>query len=438
MIGEILNFRSSRQIAFFLYGLFSLSVTGAEPADPKAPGKTTIDAIVAEVVERNPELTFYNAEVAAAKAERRSAGAFANPELSSSVGDKRVSVGNLTSDGIAWSASIKQPFEWPGRISLRKAIANSQIKLAELGLDQFKAALAARARSLAFKLFSAQEKSASAREVADRFQALRETLVQRDPAGLTPALETRIIEATELTLQRKAAEAALAEQTANLELNQLRGQPWTNVFKIDPPLLDFPALPEMPALVAAAQTNNFELRMREAELEMQGFKLSLTKNEKYPAISVGPYVSQERAGDRETQVGIGISLPVPLWNRNSGKIAAQEARRVQAETLLNVAHRNLERQVIEQALAYQSRVDAMSKWRIDSVQQFQKAAALADRHYRLGAVPIATYVELQKQYMEAVDTLLTTRSDALDAAEELQRLTGLDLQQVAPKSEEKK
>jgi cobalt-zinc-cadmium efflux system outer membrane protein len=59
-------------------------------------------------------------------------------------------------------------------------------------------------RSLAYGLFAAQEKAAAAGEVADRFQALREVLVQRDSAGLTPQLETRIIEATELTMQRRA------------------------------------------------------------------------------------------------------------------------------------------------------------------------------------------------------------------------------------------
>ena len=85
--------------------------------------------------------------------------------------------------------SVRQTFEWPGRIPLRKAIANQQIQLAELGLAQFKAALAARTRSVAFGLFAAQQKAAAAREVADRFHALREVLVQRDPAGITPELE---------------------------------------------------------------------------------------------------------------------------------------------------------------------------------------------------------------------------------------------------------
>ena len=45
-------------------------------------------------------------------------------------------------------------------------------------------------------------------------------------------------------------------------------------------------------------------------------------------------------------------------------------------------------------------------------------------------MPIATYVELQKQYLEAVEVLLDTRREALEAGQELQRLTGLDLDAV--------
>ncbi len=398
-----------------------------------------IEALVADVLEHNPEINFYRAEVAAARGERRTAAAFANPELSTTIGDKHVVAGPVNSDGLAWSVSVRQAFEWPGRIPLRKAIANHQIKLAELGLNQFRASLASRARTLAFGLFAAQEKASAAREVAERFQALREVLVQRDSAGLTPVLEIRIIEASELTLQRKATEATLAEQAALLELNQLRGQPWEQSLKIEPPKLVFPAFPGIEPFLASAQTNNFEIRMRQAELEQQGFKVSLAKNEKYPAVTVGPYLSQERSGDRETQVGIGLSIPVPLWNRNGGKVVTEEARRLQAETSLFVANRNLERQVMEKALAYQTRLNEMAKWRPDSVQQFKEAAALADRHYRLGAVPIATYVELQKQYLEAVDALLSTKREALDAAQELQRLTGFDLNQLpAAKTEEQK
>jgi outer membrane protein, heavy metal efflux system len=393
---------------------------------------TELQTLVADVLEHNPEINFYRAEIAATKGERRTATTWANPEVSTTVGQKQVRGDGLSGEGVAWSVSVQQTFEWPGRIPLRKAIANRQIQLAELGFAQFKAALAARTRTLAYGLFAAQEKAAAAKEVADRFQQLREVLVQRDPAGLTPQLETRIIEATELTLQRRSTEAALAAQSALLELNQLRGTPWTNELTVRVGKLEFTPTPGQAALIQAAETNNFELQMRRVELEQQGFKVSLARKDGYPSLTVGPYFSQERAGDSEQQVGIGISLPLPLWNRNKGNVETAEARRAQAETLLFVAQRDLDRRILQTALTHKTKLDEMGNWRPESVEEFRKAAVLADRHYRLGAVPIATYVELQKQYLEAVEALLDTRREALEAAQELQRLTGLDFNAVQP------
>jgi cobalt-zinc-cadmium efflux system outer membrane protein len=396
--------------------------TNAQPAE--------LESLVADVLEHNPELGFYRAEIAAARGERRTAAAWANPELSTTVGQKQVTAGGLSAEGVAWSVGLQQPFDWPGRIPLRKAIANRQAQLAELGLAQFKLSLAARTRTLAYGLFAAQAKAAAAKEVAERFQQLREVLVQRDPAGLTPQLETRIIEATELTMQRKATEAHLASQAALLELNQLRGQPWTQPLKVETVRLAFAAAPDAPSLLAAAQTNNFELRMRQVELEQQDFKVSLAKKEGYPVFSVGPYFSQENAGDRERQIGIGLSMPLPLWKRNKGNIETATARQQQAETSIFVTQRVIERQIIQQALTYETKLAEMGKWRPESVDEFRKAAELADRHYRLGAVPIATYIELQKQYLDAVEALLDTRREALEAGQQIQVLTGLEFDAV--------
>lgn len=410
-----------------LVAAFGSAALGARAAEPLVvnTNAVSLDALVAETLERNPELKFYQAETAAAKAGRKTAGLPANPELSGTVGQKTLHGPGLSAEGVAWSVSVAQPFEWPGRIGLRKAIANREIELAELGLGRFRAALAARVRTLAFGLFAAQERAAAAREVADRFRALREVLVQRDPAGLTPLLETRIIEATELTMQRKASEATLATQAALLELNQLRGATPGAGLSVGQTHLAFRPSEDKETLVALARTNNFELRVRVAELAQQGFRVELAKNERYPSISVGPTISEERAGDRERVIGVGVSLPLPLWNRNTGSIEAAKARQVQAETSLYVAQRETERRVVEAALTYETKLREMARWRPDSVQHFREAADLADRHYRLGAVPVSTYVELQKQYLEAVEGLLDTKKEALETAQNLELLTGL-------------
>ncbi|MCL5287489.1 MAG: TolC family protein, partial [Acidobacteria bacterium] len=411
--------------------------TNEAPVAVTSTNAATLDTLVAETLTGNPELKFYEAEILAAKGGRKTAGLLANPEVSGSVGNKTVRSGGLSAEGVAWSVSVVQPFESPGRIGLRKAIANRDIELAELGYARFKLALAGRVRTLAYGLFAAQEKAAAAREVAERFKALREVLVQRDPAGLTPLLEIRVIEATELTMQRRASDATLAAQSALLELNQLRGVPPATRLAVSQTAIAFRPAESVAMLTALAHANNFELRVRAVELAQQGFRVDLAKNERFPDISVGPTISEENAGDRERVIGLGVSLPLPLWNRNKGNIETAVARQMQAEVSLNVTAREIKRKVVEAALTYETKVREMGRWRPDSVEQFKEAADLGDRHYRLGAVPIATFVELQKQYLEAVESLLDTKKEALEAAQNLELLTGLKPSLATMQEEEK-
>ena len=407
-----------------------LSATAAEESGTNAFKQ---EDFVAEVLQRNPEVKFYEAEIAAAKGERKAAGTFANPELNGDVGHKRArdAAGTLAGEGIAWSVGLSQTFEWPGRLGLRKAIANRQISMAELGLEKFKASLAARARTVAFASHAAREKETAANEVARRVHALREVVVQRDPAGVTPLLEMRILEANALTAERKAVEAALEAQSANLELNLLRGERADAKVQIHASQQKFTPLPAFEELLTAARTNSYDLRTRQIELEQQGFRVSLAKNDRWPAVTVGPFYSEERAGEKERIAGLGVSLPLPLWNRNSGNVQVANAREQQAEASLRAAHREAERELMEKVSGYSARFAALSRWRPDTIAQLREAAELGDRHYRLGAVPIATYVELQEKYLEAVEAYFDLQTEGYAAAQQVQLLTGLRLAEEA-------
>ncbi len=415
-----------------LCGLVLLAASSrAQTPPPDAPA-VSLPALVQEILAGNPELKFYEAEIDAARAARRASGALADPELSVSAGRKRVRdpAGALRGEGMTWSVSLAQTFEWPGRLSLRKSLANGQIALAELGLARFRAALAARARTLAYGLYAAQEKAAAAAEVAARYRELREIFLARDPAGLTPLLETRVIEAQELALQRRAASAALTAQSALVELNQLRGAAYSSPVRTTAGRLLFHLGPAVEEALAAARENNFDFRAAKLELEQQGLTVSLARNERHPRVTVTPFLSQENAGDRERTFGLGLTVPLPVTPRGGANVAAAEARRRQAETAVVVAQRKLEREVVTAWLAFESRVREVAKWAPDSAEKFRDAAALADRHYRLGAVPLATYIELQGAYLEAVDALHDTKRDALEAGLRLQELTGLDFNAV--------
>src|SRR5262245_39529984 len=61
----------------------------------------SLESLVAEALDKNPELRFYEAEITAAKAGRRTAGLFGNPEVNGSVGQKSVRGGGVNAEGVA-------------------------------------------------------------------------------------------------------------------------------------------------------------------------------------------------------------------------------------------------------------------------------------------------------------------------------------------------
>ncbi|MFZ2277847.1 MAG: hypothetical protein WAW39_08605 [Prosthecobacter sp.] len=98
----------------------------------------SIEHLVSLTLTANTEIRFYEAEIIKARANGSTAGRQSNPTLELQYGKNKLIAPEANSDGLAFSASLAQPIEWPGRLGLRKAIANRDIALAELGLDRFR------------------------------------------------------------------------------------------------------------------------------------------------------------------------------------------------------------------------------------------------------------------------------------------------------------
>src|ERR1700731_1632291 len=184
--------------------VFVVSLAGSAAAEPRS-----IASLVEEAYQKNPELHFYEQEIAAARGDRRTAGTWPNPDLSGQIGGKIYNSldGKYLGTAPAWTVSLTQTFEFPGRVSLRKAIADKQIALAQLGLEQFRVSLRNQIEMLCYRLLAAQDRAAAAAEVAKRFRGLIAALVLREPAGPTPLIEMRILEGNAATFNHRATQA---------------------------------------------------------------------------------------------------------------------------------------------------------------------------------------------------------------------------------------
>lgn len=391
-------------------------------ASPGASG-ASVNSLVTEALKRNPELEFYRAAIGAAQGERRTAREWANPELQTELGGKVVR-GNESSAGPLWSLGFAQPFEFGPRRALRKAIANHQLALAQVGLENFELELANRVRLLAYRAIIARKKSATTLEISQRFRDLSRVLGEREPAGVGPLLESRIIEANELTLDRQRVEAERELQTASYELNQLRAAPVDAPIELAEEELRFAAIPPMSRLLSFVRAGNYEVRMRQLELEQQGFKVRLSRTEAWRGITAGAFARGERADTDENHFGLSVQLPLPLWNQNQGAVQTARAREVQAAASLNATLRKVENEIAAAAATYNARLADIARWSPQVLGRMREAAELADKNYRLGALPIATYTALQTEYLDAQTALLTTQAEALEARQKVELLIG--------------
>ncbi|MCA1962320.1 MAG: TolC family protein [Prosthecobacter sp.] len=388
--------------------------------------------LVNEALQKNPEIRYYEAEIAAARGGRHSAGQLANPELSTSFGGMAI-VSQV--DGMVWSATISQVFDFPGRMSLRKAIADRDIQLAELGLQQFKSQLANEVRARAGDVILLRRKEAAARDVRERLEALVNVLIQRDTGSVSALLERRILEASLLSSDRILTDASKAAREAAATLSVLCGRAPDVALTLSGVVTSFPDVPELPVLKQQAARTNFNLQQKRLNLAKQGLKVDLTKSERWGDITFGPYMAGQTAGNTQIEAGVVFSIPLPLWNKNKGNIDAEKARVQQAETLLMATLRDLERDLAIERSAYLAELDALSRWKPESEAQFADAAKQADEHFRLGAVPAATYVEMQRGYLDAIDSLIESRRNAWKHRMAIERLTGSALtgESITPK-----
>lgn len=418
--------------SLFVFFITTLLSSASILLSARESSSLTPDDLVAEALQKNPEAQWYEAEIAAARGGRQSAGQFDNPELNTELGGMGI---NGQKDGLVWRAQILQTFDFPGRMSLRKAIADRDITLAELGLQQFKSQLSNEVRARAGDVILLKRKEDAARSVRVRLESLIDVLVQRDTGSVSALLERRILEATLLTSDRTLTDASKEVREAMATLAVLCGRGPDQAIQLSGAVSSFPNAPKLETLKQQAALTNFDLQQKRLNVAKQGLKVDLTKSERWGDITFGPYMAGQHAGGTQIEGGFVFSIPLPLWNKNKGNVAAEQARTQQAEALLLATLRDLERDLSVERSAYLAELDALSRWRPESEKQFADAAKQADEHYRLGAVPAATYVEMQRGYLDAMDSLIESRRNAWKHRMEIERLTGTALtgESVTPK-----
>ena len=97
------------------------------------------------------------------------------------------------------------------------------------------------------------------------------------------------------------------------------------------------------------------------------------------------------------------------------------------EAELTTLIRETERKVADAEFIYRSRRDEAEQLQATILPQLREAAETGDRNYREGTVQLATYTELQKQYLDSIDAFTAAQAAAIEARQQLEQLTATRL-----------
>ncbi len=393
---------------------FVLVGTLLAQAPPQSSSPNSVETLVSMALANNAEFKVFESEVAAAKGQRTQTGFFKNPEVSFEFGGREVrdSENILQGNGATLNVAVMQTFEFPGKGTLRKAIANKNVEIAELGLEQFRLALAGQVRVLAYEHLAAVSEAEAAEAVYRRSSELASQLNSQSNFGARLQIEIRLVQASLVELGAAIKEASLRREETRTQLNVLLGRPQNLPLRINESLIPPTKKLNESALVFAAQQSNPLLKIRQRELERSSRELTSVRLDIAPDFSIGPFFSRDVAGDTEQNIGGAISATIPLWDWNIGNIRSAKARVEAAAALRVKSERDIEAQILSRLKSYELTRRQLGMIPNGLLKNIREASTLADTQFRNGSISAQLYLETQSAYL---NTLRTSQAAVLDA-----------------------
>lgn len=399
-----------------VFGVSAHTLAGAAAQD--AFRTLTVDAAVAEAIQRNLGLLAMQSSLSVADAGVVAAGLRPNPVLSGGADSLDwLGTGFDETNGAGppqLSVRIDVPLERPGKRALRIDLATEGTRVARA---QFADAVRRLALDVTLAGIDVLEAKARVRLAEDNLQAL-ERLVElnerRLSSGAIPQLEVTRSRVAMLQYRGSVADAERTLRTARLKLLPLLGRtPDDQPIDIDDRLDLAPraAAPDLAALQQAARASRPDLLALQHEQARTQADLRLQIAEGRVDYTVGAeYRRQQGVNGRGNLLGLFVGVPLPVFNRNQGEIARAQAEARQAGQAL-VAH---EAEVAaEVATAYQefeSSRQLLLELERDLLPLTVDARTATTYVYQAGATSLLDVLDAQRAYNDTMDTYYSAQA----------------------------
>lgn len=282
----------------------------------------SLQSIPDRIKKQNPDLASARYRIAEAMGRLNHSGRRSNPELGIDVSH------NPSFREHALSVGIARKFPVTNRLALEKAVSLTSLRAAEAEVRDVERRLVAESKQLLIKVLALRKQKELIKKQEAVAKQLADYIAEAAQKG-----EGSILDAGQAKLE--AAQFSNQLRQLNAKSASLSGQlkPMLGMTTTEP-LVVSGNLPEItPPARSVNPTRRPDLQAAKLNAKAATVAAELERAKSRDDIEVSVSAGMERTEDApegydtEATVGIGIRIPLPLWNKNEGAIQEADARK---------------------------------------------------------------------------------------------------------------
>jgi cobalt-zinc-cadmium efflux system outer membrane protein len=321
------------------------------------------------------------------------------------------------------TVQLTQPIELGGKRSARVELADRGIDAAQVEVERARNVLRAEVIQAFHGVLLSQlrvELATESMKLAERGVAIAQGRVRAGSAS--PVEATRAaVQLSEVRLELKRASAELVNAQALLKAAMGTDASAAQIL-VEGDASSIPAPPQLQDLLERLDSTP-EMRLATLAIAQQDASYSLEKTQRIPDVSIS-LGSQYSAADRERVNVVGISMPIPLFNRNQGNVYAAARRADQARDSRNAALLRMQSSIQQAVDLWSTASEEIDAFNTDILPSAKSAVESATRGFEMGKFGFIEVLDAQRTLIGARNQYVAALSSATDSWVQIERVYG--------------
>ncbi len=397
----------------------------------------TLRDAVQLALQHNPELASFAKEIQALEGVTLQAGLLPNPRLQIDFGDLGTRT-DITPGGTFTSIRIGQLLETGGKRRARRNAASLNEERAERNYEARRLDLIAQVANIFTDILAGQARLKLAQDNSILAQKVVDAARKRVQAGKAPPIEETRAEVTLATAKIELEQAQRDLNAFRKQLTLLWGNPAPQFKHAAGDLESLVEIPNFDTLTERVRVNPTALSSQ-ANLAQRKANLKLQQAHRLPDITVSAGIRRYAQKLDELDSGVlndttalvGISVPLPLFDRNQGNILEAHQRVDQAEDqweATDLMLRSLLVQTYEALIAAQNEIRVLQD---EILPGAKESFMIARRGYELGRFDFLFMLDAQRALFQNQTLYVRALANYQRLVNEIERLIAAPIENAS-------